>query len=210
MRNESLFEKHFGANSFAPLTQWYDLVHDKIPMKKLHEKEKSMRGFKLFSIAHFWLFTKPKNATEGSSQFGRSEKLLQGANFWLWVEHISLLIHKVIKWPKHFEDPLSEVFIMTVDGIDLKQVRTLTKHSSLLVDKSYYSKKHNQDGLKYELSFATHTNKLVWMNGPHKAAKHDITVFWIWGLMAKLKQPRVQRQVFVAVGAKLAQQQGFG
>ena len=147
-----------------------------------------MRGFKLFLVAHVWLFTKPKNATAGSSQFGRSEKLLQGANFWLWVECISLLKHKVIKWPKRFDDPWSEVFIMTVDGIDLKRVHTLTKHACLLVDKSHCSKKHNQDSLKHELGFVTHTNKLVWMNGPFKAAEHDITVFWNRGLMAKLKQ----------------------
>ena len=187
-RNEKMFEQHFGACAFVLSTQWYDLVHDKIPTKKLTDKEKSMRGFNLFLIAHFWLFTKPKNATEGSSRFGRCEKLLQGAKFWLWIERISLLKHKVIKWPKRFDDPRSEVFIMTVDGIDLKRNRTITQHATLPVDTKYYSKKHNQDGLKYELGFAIHTNKLVWMNGPFKAAEHDITVFRNRGLMAKLKQ----------------------
>ena len=187
-RQQKQFKSHFGTTALALATQWYDLCHDNIPEKQLLEKEKSMRGFKQFLIAHFWLFTKPKNATEGSSRFGRSEKLLQGAKFWIWIERISLLKHKVIKWPRRFDDPRSEVFIMTVDGVDLKRCRTLTKHATLPVDPKFYSKKHNQDGLKYELGFAIHSNKLVWMNGPYRAAEHDITVFRNRGLMEKLTQ----------------------
>lgn len=187
-RKETLFKQHFGASPFTLAMQWYDLCHDKIPAKRLGEKEKSMRGIKLFFIAHWWLFHKPKNATEGSSRFNRSEKLLQGATHWLWIERISLLKHKVIKWPRRFDDPHSEVFIMTIDGIDLKRTRTLTKHDQLPVDKKYYTKKHNCDGLKYELGFAIHSNKLVWMNGPFPAATHDITIFRDHGLKEKLRQ----------------------
>ena len=93
-----------------------------------------MRGFNPLPIAHFWFFTKPGNAMAGSSCFGHCKKLLQGAKFWLWIEHISLLKHKVIKWPKQFDDPRSEVSTMTVDKIDPKQNGTMTQHATLPVD----------------------------------------------------------------------------
>ena len=149
-RKETLFKQHYGTSAFVLAMQWFDLCQDQIPSKKLTEKEKAAAGLKRFLIAHWWLFTKPKNATEGSSRFGCCEKLLQGAKHWLWIERISFLKHKVIKWPSRFDDPNSEVFIMTVDGIDLKHVQTLTKHPSLPVHPKYYTKKHNCDGLKYE------------------------------------------------------------
>lgn len=176
-RKEYQFKSHFGACPLALCSQWYDLCHDHIPENQLTEKEKAMRGFKRFLIAHWWLYTRPKNATEGSSRFGRCEKLLQGANHWLWIERISLLKHKAIKWPKHFDDPKSEIFLMTVDGIDIKRNRTLTQHSTLPIHKKYYTKKHNCDGLKYELGFAVQSSKLIWMNGPFMAAESDITIF---------------------------------
>lgn len=49
-------------------------------------------------------------------------------------------------------------------------------------DKTYYSHKFKQSGIDYELGLSVYENKLVWMNGPFKASRHDITIFKHAGL----------------------------
>lgn len=43
--------------------------------------------------------------------------------------------------------------------------------------KSWYSKKLNRAGLKYEIGMNIMTGQFCWVNGPFKAARHDVTIF---------------------------------
>jgi len=62
------------------------------------------------------------------------------------------------------------------------------KHPTESKDKSFYSHKFNQSGLDYELGIAAFENKLVWMNGPFKASRHDVTIFRYAGLLNKIPE----------------------
>lgn len=61
-------------------------------------------------------------------------------------------------------------------------------HPTKSKDKSYYSHKFKQAGLSYELGIAAYENNLVWVNGPFKASRHDITIFRRCGLKDKIPE----------------------
>lgn len=92
-----------------------------------------------------------------------------------------------IKWPRRFDDPDTERFIITVDGVDCKIWEP--KRPTLPVDKSYYSHKFRKAGLRYELGISVHGSKLVWMSGPHKCGNHpDKSIFRHKGLKDKIRE----------------------
>lgn len=50
-------------------------------------------------------------------------------------------------------------------------------HPVLGKNPKFYSHKFKQAALLYELACSIYENKLVWMRGPFKASRHDITQF---------------------------------
>jgi len=73
-----------------------------------------------------------------------------------------------------------EVFIISVDGVHCQMNEPI--HPTKSKNPKFYSHKFNQAGVNYELGISVFYNRLVWMNGPFRAAKHDITVFRTKGL----------------------------
>lgn len=82
------------------------------------------------------------------------------------------------------DDPNAETFIITVDCTDCKVWEV--KHHTFPIDRGYCSQKFNHAGLKYELAVAVFHDNIVWVNGPFKATRHDITVFHEDGLKNRM------------------------
>lgn len=61
---------------------------------------------------------------------------------------------------------------MSVDGVHFKIQEPRTNP-----DARWFSHKFNGPGLAYELALSIHDHKLVWMNGPFPASRHDIGIF---------------------------------
>jgi DDE superfamily endonuclease len=69
-----------------------------------------------------------------------------------------------------FDD--EEVFLLTVDGVHCR-IQEVRKDPGA----KWYDHKTHGPGLSYELGIAIRSNRLVWINGPFPASRHDITTF---------------------------------
>jgi hypothetical protein len=101
---------------------------------------------------------------------------------WFYAKRIRALKADKIVWPEEWNNghPLlhhddTPVFLISVDGVHCK-VNEPT-HPIYSKNPKYYSHKSNSAALGYELGVSVFDNKLVWMKGPAKASKHDITVY---------------------------------
>jgi hypothetical protein len=63
---------------------------------------------------------------------------------------IAKLKTKKIVWDQSYDDPNSQIFIVTVDGTDLKCWEE--KHPTLLHNKYQFSHKFNHGAFKYEIA----------------------------------------------------------
>ena len=68
-----------------------------------------------------------------------------------------------------------ETFTLSVDGTDFPTWEP--KHPTLPVDTKYASHKFKTAGYRYEIGLSARTGKCVHWSGPHKAGKHDMTIF---------------------------------
>ena len=96
---------------------------------------------------------------------------------WFYVKKIQALKKEKIIWPKEWNRAAHDapIFIISVDGVHCRVHEP--KHPLCSKNKEHYSHKFKQAGLTYELALSVYLNRLVWMRGPGKASKHDITVF---------------------------------
>jgi hypothetical protein len=151
------------------------------------DSEKSEKGFKMFLIAHNFLWAYPKNAQLLATSFGVCERQVQGENLWRWVRRIAALKGLKIVWPEdEYNDPESQTFIISVDGTDFKVWER--KHPTMTLDKGQYSHKFNHGGLKYEIAIDVYRARVVWISGPHRAGMHDKRVYVEGGLRDKIPQ----------------------
>lgn len=102
---------------------------------------------------------------------------------WYYLERIQALKAEVIVWPENWGD---DIWIVSVDGTHC-WIKEPT-HPDWSQDKEYYSHKYNKAGLCYELAISLSSSRLVWMNGPFKAARSDNKIFREDGLKRKLQQ----------------------
>jgi len=85
-----------------------------------------------------------------------------------YVNSIAALKEEKVVW----EDGGDEIYLLSVDGVHFRINEPRTEPSS-----KWCSHKHKSAGLSYELGISIYKNKLVWINGPFKAATHDKTIF---------------------------------
>ena len=95
--------------------------------------------------------------------------------FWYWVIKISKLLRHKIRWDPSFSDDDGPIFIASVDGTDFKTWEK--KHPLLNQDRRACTRKHNHGGVKCEIAISINESKVVWVSGPHRGGKHDITTF---------------------------------
>ena len=176
-KNWELFKNHYGPVPSVAASVWNDLCTTDIEASKLEPREKNEKGLKYFLMALHFLWVNPKNRQVLASRFEVCDKYSSGSHLWKWVARVAGLRQKVIVWPQEtFSDPNGPKFIISVDCRDHKCWEK--KHPVFNLDKSFSSKKHGKHAaLKYEVALSVHTNQIVWINGPYKATRSDITVF---------------------------------
>lgn len=94
-------------------------------------------------------------------------------------------------WPASWEvDTVHDgipSFLVSVDGSHFKINEPSTGPTAK--DPKYYSHKFQQSALNYELALSIYEQKLVWINGPFPASRHDITIFREeGGLLSKIPE----------------------
>lgn len=169
------FHKHYGSTPLDLAEMWYDLTVTDITGAALTVDEKNMKGFTMFMTAHYFLWTYPKNANLVSSRFGVNDKYVQGKHLWTWIAKIAALRERKIAWDDRLDDPNTELFCISVDGKDFKCWER--KHPELPIDPGMMSEKFRKAGWKYEIALSIWEPKVVWLYGPHRGGKHDMTIF---------------------------------
>jgi hypothetical protein len=76
------------------------------------------------------------------------------------------------------------IFLVSVHAVHCR-IQEPT-HPYLSKNPDFYSHKFKQAGLNYELAVLIYDNKLVWLNGPFPASRHDISIFRTAGLKEKI------------------------
>jgi DDE superfamily endonuclease len=178
------FHAHYGSPALVLANLWFDLTVTDIPGAALEEQDKTEAGFKMFLVAHYFLWTYPKNSFLLASQFGISERYSRGVHIWRWVARIAAMKEDKIKWPSNLDRPESERFIITVDGTDFRMNEM--QHPTMPVDRRQFSHKFNHGAVKYEIGISVFDDQCVWISGPHPGGKHDLTIFRE-GLKAKIR-----------------------
>jgi hypothetical protein len=77
--NKNEFRKYYGSSPLALAEMWFDLMHTAIMGAVVEHKEKCEKGFKMFMVAHSWLWIYPKNASLLASTFHIWERYSRGA-----------------------------------------------------------------------------------------------------------------------------------
>ena len=160
----------------------------------------------------YFLWNYPRNTTTLARTFKVNEKYASGRALWKWIARIQALKGTKIVWEKNRaldrdDRPLPK-FAISVDGVDCKINEP--KHPTKPVDRKYYSHKFNHGALKYELAIDIFKPKLVWINGPFQASKHDITVFRDHGLLEKMKTDHPGRFVVADRGYQTSRPDEIG
>jgi hypothetical protein len=136
-RKEELFRKEYGSGSLDLAEMWFDLQSTDVPDAKLREQDKSEKGFKMFLAAHHFLWTYPKNAQVFANNFGICEKYARGEKLWGWIQRIAGLKQKKIVWDKTFSSKQTEIFIIMVDGTDMRIWEKNIQHYPLTKDSTH-------------------------------------------------------------------------
>ena len=90
---------------------------------------------------------------------------------WLWIESIALHSKEVILWEKRNRNVPEDVWCrVSVDGTDFM---IYEPHP---FDKKWKSPKFKGGGLSYEVAISISSGDIVWVHGPFRGAKHDITM----------------------------------
>lgn len=169
------FKKHYGSAPDVLASQWEDLQED--DEVHMEEKDKTTKGFHHFLVAHAYLWSYHRNSTKLANEFKRvlSRRNAYGDSLWSWIRKIGCLCKRKIVWSDNLDDPNAERFIISVDGVDFKMWEK--KHHLYNKDRKMNSKKHNSCGVKYEIGISTFTAKCVWISGPFRCGKHDLSIY---------------------------------
>ena len=175
------FRAHYGSSPLDVAEIWYDICHH----ATLKPQDKTMRGFKKYLHAHYWLWTRPKNRFISMSHFKLSEKEVSGQVLWYWIGLIARLKTRKIIWHEGLDKPNGPRIIISVDGTDFKIWEP--SKGQFNRDPSWCSSKMKASAVRYELALDIWSSKLVWINGPFKSGSfNDIRIFK-GKLMQKIK-----------------------
>ena len=174
-RKEHLFNKHYGSSPKTLADIWNTLILTEILAAKVSKGEKLAKGIKQFLLAHYWLWTYPKNAAITASHLHLGEKSCRGKELWKWIFRIAALKELKVVWTDSLNNPSTSIFIVTVDGTDFRTWEP--KHPLFPVDCSYCSHKYKHAALLYEIAISIFTGQVVWVSDPYPAGTHDMTIF---------------------------------
>jgi hypothetical protein len=175
------FHKHYGSSPLVLATMSHDMTATTIPEAQISDKELCERGFRMFLVAHFFLWTYPKNSSLIASRFDMCDNYLRGEPIWKWIRKIAAMKGLKIRWDPRLDSPESEIFVVTVDGTDFRIWER--KHPTMNQDRRQCSKKFNHAAAKYKIAVSVFTSKVVWINGPFQGGLHDMTMMREGNLM---------------------------
>ena len=182
------FSKHYGSHPLVIAAQWFDLCHatDDNGEQLLSTNEKK-RGFKMFMVAHYFLFNYTRNSEQLADRFRMCESYARGEHLWVWIRKIAFLEKKVIFWPRILDSPTSEVNALSVDGVDKKTFERKHKTQLLPFDRGNCSHKHAHGALKYQIVMAAHRPRCVHIYGPVRGGMGDKEMLERSGVLARLR-----------------------
>ena len=185
---DKIFKDMCGSTPAVIANIWADLMATQVLNASCVKADRTLASFRHFLIAHCFLWGYPRNANWMRVLFFPvGEKDTRGEPLWRWVRKIQALLPSKIRFLPRWEDTddqFCEVMIVGVDGTDCKIPER--QHEIFPMDKGLMSHKFKHAALKYEIAVAIHEDKIVWVNGPFKGAKHDITIFREAGLKDKM------------------------
>jgi hypothetical protein len=169
------FKDYYGVRPSLCASIWEDLQRTKILEAKLdHHLDP-----KHFLMALHTLKRYPTDKEREGPWDINSDK--GAALVWYYLRKLQALKAEVIVWPDDFGD---DVWIITVDGTHCWIEEPI--HPDWSQDRTFYSHKYNKAGVNYELGISIAYPRLVWMNGPFRAGKSDVSIFRDKGLKNKL------------------------
>jgi hypothetical protein len=175
-KNE-IFRKLYGSPPCVVRQMWDDLIDTNILECKLDIGETNHTGLRMLLIAHYFLWTYPRNSQMLEAHFSPiCEKETRGDRLWHWIKKICLLMPSRIHWLERFDQEDSEAFIATIDGIDCKVWEPRKNHPDYHFDPGMYSHKFKRAAWKYEIAVAIFSDNIVWVNGPWRGGKGDLGV----------------------------------
>lgn len=171
-----IFRSLHGSPPEVCAEMWQDMCDSDVDSVRIPEGERGWKSMRLFLIAHHELWAYPKNRRIIQVLFHPiGEKDTYGKNLWEWIGRICALLPTKIRWQDRFDDPEAEIFVVTVDGVDCR-THEKRDHPLFPFDKQRHSHKFAGAALKYEIAVAIYSNHIVWVNGPFKGGKHDLTI----------------------------------
>jgi hypothetical protein len=180
------FNEHYGSCPVVLSRMWNDILSTRADLSK---SDRTVKGFRKFLMAHHFVWAYPKNTELLVSHFKHiGTKDAYGKELWRWIGMLADLKKIKIVWHEELDDPNRPIFIVSVDGTDFKVWEK--KHPYFSLDKGQYSHKFNHGALKYEIAIDVWTSRVVWINGPVRAAIHDRVLFDS-GLASKIKKGKL-------------------
>lgn len=188
-----IFKEMFGSTPEVIASMWYDLMTTQVPNASCVEADKTLKGFRHFCMAHCFLWGYPRNTTWLRVLFFPiGEKQTRGEPLWRWVRKMQALLPTKIKFLDRWDDMDNEhceKFIMGVDGTDCMTWER--QHEVFPIDRQRASHKFKHAALKYEIGVAIYENRIVWVNGPFKGGRHDLTIFREDGLKDRMPEGKI-------------------
>ena len=117
---EEYFHKHYGSSSLVVAAIWNELCFTSVRDAQLSEKDKTEKGFIRYLIAHFFMWTYPKNIVIMVTHFRLlvCERHLEGKELWHWPKKIAALKSFKIVWRERLMDGRTAHLAVSVDGVN--------------------------------------------------------------------------------------------
>ena len=164
-----MFYAAYGSPPNAIQQLWDDLIDTDIVEARLDDDDQNHAGLRMLLIANHYLWTYPRSSKLLEMHFSPiRESETYGNGLWRWIEKIASLMPSRIHWFDELDDPESQPFVVTVDGIDCKINEIRNQHPQCNFDPQLHSHKFKSAAWKCEMAVAIHSDNIVWVNGPWK------------------------------------------
>jgi hypothetical protein len=169
------FNDLYGSKPVVYAAIWEDILLSDDPGIRVEGNDRTVTGglHKLL-MACMFLYCYPTGSLL-SSFFKICERLGKGQPIWRWIHKLHALKEKKIVWKERWDNPNSETYIITVDGVHCR-IRE-PGHDQWSKNPQYYSHKNKCAGFNYELGISIYENSLVWIAGSFMSSKHDLRTF---------------------------------
>lgn len=169
-----VFGAFYGSTPTDIAEMWFDLQSGE--WTTLTPNENSPQGFKRYMIAHYYLWTYPKNSFIISRQFNICERYCRGKELHSWIDKIACLYDKKIKWDESIADPETTEFGFSLDCVDVRVWEKRHDHH-FNINRKLFSQKFAHAGIKYEIVMSLSASKCMQVVGPKPASFHDTKMF---------------------------------